>query len=168
MNYGTSALTPGLPNAGAVRNDIYTFGGSIGYRIDAFYLGGVAAYDFTHSDITNNIITPGAQGNADGQGYTLNATAGYLFPLFNATGVTASTIPTKAPPAPRHGGYAMYLDASGHVGYRKEWDNGFTDRPDLAMGRSRFPTPISGARARAIVVVPSAAFSWHAFCGLYH
>jgi hypothetical protein len=139
MDFGTSVLTPGVTNAGSVRRDIYSVIGSAIYSINTFYLTGRAALDLSHADITNNVNTPGAQGSTNGRGYTLNVTAGNLFPLFSTIGRNPATI-VKAPPSVM-GGYALFLDVSGHYSYRSERDDGFTDgtAPALATAPSNFP-----------------------------
>ena len=163
-NYGTSALTPGVSNAGSERSDIWTFSGSVDYSSDRFYATGLAAYNLRHSDITNNVITPGAEGSTGGQGYTLNATAGYLLPLIGSSGVTPSAIPTKAMPS-RIEGYSLFLDVKGNLGYQKQWNNGFTDNTGFAYGTEQFSYTDLGGKVRLVAVVPSAGFSWMPYVG---
>jgi hypothetical protein len=163
-NYGTSALAPGLSNFGSVRNDVWTVTGSAAYSLNAFYASGSAAFDWTRSGITNNV--DGGVGDSAGRGYSIGATAGYVFPLINTTGVTQSAMPTKAPPAARYGGYAVVLDTSAHLGYRSEWDDGFTDSTGFILGTEKVSYTDLGGRARLVAVVPGAGLLWMPFVGV--
>ena len=84
---------------------------------------------------TNNVDS--GTGNTNGEGYGFGGSAGYILPLWNTTGVSTSAMPTKAPPSPRYGGYATFVDLSGHVLYRNDWDNGFTDSTGFVFGTER-------------------------------
>ena len=127
------------------------------YTSGLFILNGIAAFDWSRANITNNV--DGSLGNTDGHGYAFNGTVGQAFPLFNTTGVNPA-IPTKAPPSPRYGGYAVFLDVSGNLGYRKE--DRITDSPELDRVRlwdgTATPTPILGANAKLVAVIPTSGF----------
>lgn len=163
-NYGTSALTPGVSNAASTRDDTWTVAVSASYTKDSFYANGIASYDWTHSGITNNF--DGGTGSTDGQGYSLGIAAGYLFPLINTTGVSPSAMPTKAPPAPRYGGYSVFLDTSGHVAYQKLWNNGYADTSGFVFGTEQLSYTDLGGRARLVAVLPSAGFAWMPYIGV--
>jgi hypothetical protein len=113
MDFGTSALTPGVASAGSVKRDIFTVAGGVDYMIDTWYFRGLAAFHWSDADIVNNTTTAGAQGRTDGQGFSLSAKIGNIIPLFNSTGVNPAII-VKAPPR-SVGGYAMFLDVNGRV-----------------------------------------------------
>jgi hypothetical protein len=153
-----------VTNAGSVRRNIYTVAGSVNYAINSLYISGRAAADWSHADITNNVITPGAQGDTSGRGYALNLTVGNVFPLFSTIGGNPATI-VKAPPKAT-GGYALFLDVSGHFGYRRERDDGFTDSTGFVYGTEQLSYSYLGARARLMAVVPDRGFAWMPFVGV--
>jgi opacity protein-like surface antigen len=161
-----SALTPGGPNAHAAstRSDIYTVTGSANYSINNFYLSGSASFDTSHLDFTNNLSTPGAQGSTNGRGYSLDATAGALFPLFSTGGINPATI-TKAPPKTATG-YALFLDTSGHIGYSQQRQDAFTDNTGFAYGAQQLSFGDIGAEARLMAIVPDRGFAWAPFVGV--
>jgi hypothetical protein len=163
-DYGTSALTPGVANAGSMKRDIYTVAGSANYAINTFYLRGGASFDWSRADITNNINTPGAQGDTSGRGYNLNLTVGNVFPLFSTIGRNPAAI-VKAPPKAT-GGYALFLDVSGHYGYVRERDDGFADSTGFVYGTEQLSYSYLGARARLMAVVPARGFAWMPFVGV--
>jgi opacity protein-like surface antigen len=166
-NFATFASTGTTPvnlNAGSSRSNIYTLVGSAKYQIDNFYLGGSASFDSSHTDITNNVLTPGAQGQTDGRGYAVQATIGKLFPLVNTMGANpamAVKAPQKAPD-----GYALFVDASGHFGYRSEHENAFTDNTGFAYGASQLSYGDVGAQARLVAFIPDRGIAWMPFVGL--
>ena len=166
MTFSASALTPGGVNAhaGSATRGVYTASGSATYMINNFYLSGRAAFDFDNVDITNNLGVPGAQGSTNGRGYDLKLTAGQLFPLFNTIGLRPATI-VKAPPK-TPGGYALFLDLSGHYGFHRETLDGFTDSSGFAFGASQLSYSDLGARARLWAVVPDRGFAWAPFVGV--
>jgi hypothetical protein len=163
MDFGTSALTPGVANAAAINRDTYTVSGSARYTSGLFYLSGVAAFDWSHADITNNLDS--GTGNTDGHGYAVRGSVGRVFPLFNTTGVNPA-MPTKAPPAPRSGGYAVFLDVSGNLGYRNEMDAGFTDTTGFAFGTEQYSYTDLGAKAKLVVVIPTSGYAWMPYFGV--
>jgi hypothetical protein len=162
--YGTSALTPGVTSAGSVRNDIYTVTAFAAYNRDAFYLSGWATYDWGQSGITNAL--DGGTGNTNGQAYNLGATGGYLFPLFNNTGVSPSPMPTKVPPVPRYGSFATFLDLDGRVGYVNGWANGYTDSAGFIFGAQQVSYTDVSVGAKLVTVVPTPALLWIPFIGV--
>ena len=135
-------------------------------RSNTFYLNGRAAFDWSRADITNNVITAGATGNTDGRGYTLKATVGNLFPLFNTFGIKPTVI-VKGPPRAVGGGYALFLDVSGHYAYVNERDDGFTDSTGFVYGREQLSYSDIGARARLLAVIPTNLwFAWMPYVGM--
>jgi hypothetical protein len=166
-DYGSSALTPDVANAGSVRRNIYTVAGSVNYTVGGLYLGGQAAADWSQAGITNNIVTAGAQGDTTGRGYNLNVTVGNVFALFGTAASNPATI-VKAP-RPTAGvgvGYGVFLDLSGHYGYRNERDDGFTDSTGFAYGTEQLSYSYLGARARLLAVIPDRGFAWMPFAGV--
>jgi hypothetical protein len=163
-DFGTSALTPGVTNSGSLRRNIYTLAGAASYAINSLYFSGRAAVDWSHADITNNINTPGAQGDTSGRGYSLNMTVGNVFPLFGTIGRNPAAI-VKAPPKAT-GGYAVFLDVSGHFGYVRERDDGFVDSAGFVYGTEQLSYSYLGARARLMAVVPDRGFAWMPFVGV--
>ena len=163
-NYGTSVLTPGLASAGSTRNDVYTLNGSVTYSANGFHASGMVSYDWAHNAITNNVDS--GTGNTNGEGYGFGGSAGYILPLWNTTGVSTSAMPTKAPPSPRYGGYATFVDLSGHVLYRNDWDNGFTDSTGFVFGTERISYTDLGASANLVTVIPTASFVWMPYVGV--
>ncbi len=165
-SFAASALTPGGPNANAAStlSNTYTVTGSATYMINSYYFRGGASFDFNHANITNNVFVPGAQGDTSGRGYLLNATVGKLFPLVNTIGLNPATM-VKAPPA-TPGGYAVFLDVSGHYAYRQENEDGFTDNTGLVYGTQQLSYSDVGARARLMAVVPDRGFAWVPFVGV--
>ena len=164
-DYGTSPLTPGVTNAGSVRRDIYTVAGSVNYAVGGLYVSGRAAVDWSHADITNNIVAAGAQGDTKGRGYALHATVGNVFPLSGTTAHNPATI-VKAPRRATGSGYGLFLDLSGHYGYRHERDDGFTDSTGFVYGTEQLSYSYLGARARLVAVIPSYGFAWMPFIGV--
>lgn len=164
-NFAASALTPGGPNANAAstRSNMSTIVGSANYRVDSLYFSGVAAFDFSHVDVTNNFIVPGAQGSTDGRGYAVGATVGKLFSIFNTTGLNPASI-VKAPPQTL-GGSALYVDVSGHYLYRHEHEDAFSDSSGFAYGTGQLSYSDIGARARLLGVVPDRGFAWMPYVG---
>jgi hypothetical protein len=164
-NFAASALTPGGANAHAAStlSNTYTVKGSATYMINSYYFSGGASFDFNHANITNNVFVPGAQGDTSGRGYSLNATVGKLIPLVNTIGLNPATM-VKAPPA-TPGGYALFLDVSGHYAYRQEHEDGFTDNTGFVYGTQQLSYSDVGARARLIAVVPDRGFAWMPFVG---
>jgi hypothetical protein len=162
-NYGTSALTPGVTNAGSEQSDMWTVAGTANYSVNWFYATGMASYNWTHSGITNNL--DGGSGTVSGQGYRVGGTAGYVFPLF-VTGVAPSAIPTKAPPPVRSSGSGLFLDTSGYLSYQKQWNNQFTDSAGFIYGVDQVSYTDLGGKVRLVAVVPSARFSWMPFVGV--
>jgi outer membrane protein with beta-barrel domain len=165
MTFSASALTPGgtNANAGFAHRDVFTTTGSANYAVNNFYVSGRASFDSDHAEITNNLGVPGAQGSTNGRGYDLRLTAGELFPLFNSTGLKPATI-VKAPPK-TPGGYAVFLDLSGHYSYRRETQDGFTDSSGFTYGAQQLSYNDLGARARLLAVVPDRGFAWMPFVG---
>jgi hypothetical protein len=163
-SYGTSALTPGVSSAGSEQSNTWSFSGSASYSNDRFYATGMAQYDVRQSNITSNVGAANASGSMAGQGYMLNAAAGYLLPLFGTGNVTSSTIPTKALPS-RINGYGLFLNVEGDLGYQKQWNNGFTDTSGFVYGTEQFSYTDLGAKVQLIAVVPSTGFSWMPFVG---
>lgn len=160
-----SALTPGgaNANAGSMRSNVYTLIGSANYVINDFYLSGRASFDFNHAQFTNNLFVPGAQGDTNGGGYVLNATAGKLFPLINATGLNPATVVEASPANPDS--YPLFLDASGHYAYHWQHEGGFTDNTGFVYGTQQLSYSDLGARARLITVVSDRDFAWVPFVG---
>jgi hypothetical protein len=152
-----------VTSAAAVGRDIYTVAGSATYTSGLFYLNGIAAFDWSRANITNNVDS--GTGNTDGHGYAFNGTVGQAFPLFNTTGVNPA-IPTKAPPSPRYGGYAVFLDVSGNLGYRKESDNGFTDSTGFVFGTEQYSYTYLGANAKLVAVIPTSGYAWMPYVGV--
>jgi hypothetical protein len=96
-NYGTSALTPGVANAGNEKSNSFLLKGSATYSTPSYYLRGLASAGWGRVDIVNNVNVVGAKGDTDAQGYGLQATAGKLIPLFGAAASNPGIV-TKAPP----------------------------------------------------------------------
>jgi len=163
-NYGTSALTPGVSSAASERSNTETLIGSVNYRINTVYLSGLAAFDLSQLSITNNLNTPGAQGNTNGLGYAFKGTIGNVFTLFNTTGVAPSIV-TKAPPRTA-GGYAVLLDVSGHYAYVSDRDNGFTDSTGFAYGTEQLSYSDVGLQANLVTVIPNGRFAWAPYVGV--
>jgi opacity protein-like surface antigen len=165
--YTVSGLAPGQANAnaGSSRSNISTVTGYANYTINNLYFNGRASFDFNHTDITNNLFIPGAQGNVNGRGYSLNATVGELFPLFNPVGLNPAIIVKGVPTIP--GGYALFLDMSGHYIYRHESADGFTDTTGFTYGTQQLSYGDVGARARLTAVIPAGrGFAWMPFVGV--
>lgn len=164
--FQASTLTPGGANAHAAssRRDIGAVAGSANYVNGNNYLSGFAAFDLSHADITNNFIIPGAEGHTDGRGFTVGATAGRLFPLINTIGVNPAIL-VKAP-RPVSGGYAVFLDASGHYLYRQLRQDGFTDSSGFVYGAQDLSYNDLGAKVRLMAVLPDRGFSWMPFVGV--
>lgn len=164
MDFGTSALTPAVAGAGSARRDTYAIKGSADYLLDTIYFSGRAAVEWSHVDITNNVVQ--GQGNTNGHGFAVSGTVGKIFTLFNSTGVQPTML-VKAPPT-RAGGYAVFLDVSGQLGYRNVRDNGFTDSSGFIYGTEQLSYWAVGARANLGAVIPSALgrFSWMPYVGL--
>jgi hypothetical protein len=160
--YGTSALTPGVANAGSVNSDIYTLAGSATYTRDTYYLAAGASYDWSHAAITNNV--DGGTGNTNGGSYTVGASAGNWFQLYGTTRPSPA-MPTKAPPA-TVGGNALFLTLAGSVNYRNEWNNGFTDTTGFMFGTEQVSFTDLGAQAKLVAVMPSRGFSWMPYVGV--
>jgi hypothetical protein len=163
-SFGTSALTPGVASAGSERGNIETLIGSADYALNTFYLGGLAAFDLSQLNITNNLNTVGAQGNTNGLGYAFKGTIGNVFPIFNTTGVNPGVV-TKAPPKTA-GGYAVFLDVSGHYAYVMERDAGFTDNTGFAYGTEQLSYSDIGAQAKLVTVIPNGRFAWAPYVGV--
>jgi hypothetical protein len=164
MDFGTSALTPGVTSAGSVRRDTYSIKGSADYLLDTIYFSGRAAVEWSHVDITNNVVQ--GRGDTNGRGFAVSGTVGKLFTLLNSTGVQPTML-VKAPPS-RAGGYAVFLDLNGRLGYRNVRDDGFTDSSGFIYGTEQLSYWTLGARANLVAVIPSALgrFSWMPYVGL--
>jgi hypothetical protein len=162
MDFGTSALTPGVASAGSVRRNTYTIAGSVTYAVDSIYLRGRVAADWSHADITNNVLQ--SQGDTNGRGYRLSGAIGKIFSLFNPTGMDPAMF-VKAPPRSA-GGYAVFLDVSGRLGYRNERDDGFTDTSGFIYGTEQLSYWTLGGRADLIAVIPNGRFSWMPYVGV--
>ena len=106
--------------------------------------------------MTNNAVVLGAYGTTTGQGYAVDARAGKLFPLVDTLGMSFARLVSAPPTTP--GGYAVFLDASGHLGYRRERDNAFTDSAGLVTGAEELSYGVIGARARLTAVIPDRGF----------
>jgi hypothetical protein len=162
MDFGTSALTPGVASAGSVRRDTYTLRGSADYSIGTIYFSGRAAVDWSHADITNAVLQ--SQGDTNGRGYSVSATAGKIFPLFNSTGVNPAMFVKAAPRSV--GGYAVFLDLSGRLGYRNMRDDGFTDTSGFIYGSEQLSFWTLGGRANLVAVIPNGRFAWMPYVGV--
>ena len=162
--FSTSGF-PGGTNAktASAQSNIYTVTGSADYMINDLYFRGFASFDFNHADFTNNSFVPGARGDTNGRGYTLDATVGKFFPLVNTLGLKPETL-VKAPPT-SPGGYALFLDASGHYAYVQEREDGFTDNTGFAYGAQQASFSDVGVRTRVIGVVPDHGFAWIPYVG---
>jgi hypothetical protein len=161
--YGTSALTPGVANAGSIGSDLYTLSGAATYTHDTFYLRGGASFDWSHDAITNNL--DGGTGSTTGKGYSLGASAGDWIPLFGAA-PSSPAMPTKAPPLATGGRYAVFLNLAGSVTYLNDQNNGFTDTTGFVFGTEQVSYTDLGAKAKLVAVVPSSEFSWMPFVGV--
>jgi hypothetical protein len=162
MDFGTSVLTPGVTSAGSVRRNGYTLAGTVDYAIDTIYFSGYAAVDWSHADITNAVLQ--SQGGTNGAGYQLSATAGKIFPLFNSTGVNPVMF-VKAPPR-AVGGYAVFVDVSGRLGYLSMRDNGFTDSSGFIYGTEQLSYWATGARANLVAAIPTGRATWMPYVGV--
>jgi hypothetical protein len=160
--FGTSALTPAVTSAGSVRRNDYTLAGTVDYRIDTIYFSGRAAVDWGRADITNVVLS--SQGNTTGSGYQLSATAGKVFPLFNSTGVNPAMF-VKAPPRSA-GGYAVFLDVNGRLGYLKMRDNGFVDSSGFIYGTELVSYWTVSARANLVAAIPTGRATWMPYLGV--
>jgi hypothetical protein len=161
-DFDTSALTPGLASAGSVRRDAFILGGSVDYGIGSIYFSGRAAVDWSHADITNAVLQ--SQGNTNGVAYQLSAVAGKIFSLINSTGVNPATL-VKAPPK-AVGGYAVFLDVSGRLGYRNARDDGFTDSAGFVYGTEQLSYWTAGARANLVAAIPVGRATWLPYVGV--
>jgi opacity protein-like surface antigen len=165
MTFSSSALTPGGVNANAAsaRRDVAVTTATATYAVNNFYLSGRALFDFDHASITNNLGVPGAQGSTNGSGYDLSVTGGEIFPLFNSIELKQATMVKAAPRT--SGGYALYLDLSGHYASHRENLDGFTDSAGFAFGKQQLSYNDLGARARLWAAVPDHGFLWMPFVG---
>lgn len=162
MDFGSSALTPGLSSAGSVARDIYTLAAGVKYIFDTFYVSGRASFDWSNAGITNN--ADGGTGNTTGDGYTLSAALGKVFPLINTTGASPAIL-TKAP-LQSAGGYATFLDVSGHGGYLNDRDGAFTDTSGFVYGTEQVSFGDIGGKVKLIAVVPDSRFAWMPYVGV--
>jgi hypothetical protein len=100
-----------------------------------------------------------ATGSYRTQGYWTDLRVGNVFLLANTIGPGYQRMYAKAPLAPTWG-YVMGLDVSGHVGYRNEQANGFTDSNGVILGTDRVQYGDVGGRARLFALVPGNGLLW--------
>jgi hypothetical protein len=149
--FGTSALTPGLANAGSVKSDVYMLRGGVTYVTPEWYARGVVALGLSDSAVKNDVVAGGvAEGTTFGQAYGLQATAGKIISL----GRSKQT-----------GGLPLYLDVNGHYAYVSEHLNGFTDNSGFTLGAENISYSDIGSESRFIVAVPTGKLAWLPYVG---
>jgi len=153
-----SALAPGFANTGSAHNNTYTFLGVARYYVGSSYFGAGAAGNFGRGSMTNNI--DGGVGSFNSQGYAAGTVVGNVFTLFDSRSVQSSPLPTKAPPRPTGGGYALQLDLSGHVVYANDQVDSFTDSAGLIWGTQQAHFWTAGAQARLFATIPTDQWTW--------
>jgi hypothetical protein len=158
--YGTSPdlLAAGIIEAGSLRQDRYTLTLLGGYNIGSLYLTGETAFDWGHGDITNNITN--GQGSFDADGYRADVALGNVFTLIGPVGYQNPGMLTKGPRSAPVVSSGLYLDLSGHLGYRQEQDDGFTDSSGFIFGTERVRYGVAGAQARLFATIPSGPLLW--------
>jgi hypothetical protein len=167
-DYGASPFSAVVPIAGSLRRDTYGVLGSVEYAVNNAYLRAWTGFDWSHGSLTDNTISTGAQtvgtsaqGSFNGRGYSFDLTVGNWFPLFG----TYMPNPMKTRQQ-AIGGYMLYLDVSGHGGYRREHDNGFADSIGFLYGDERLSYGYVGGRIRLIDLIRWRGWTWLPYIGV--
>jgi len=166
-NFATLSATPlalggANDHAGSTQQTTYTLAGSVKYEINDLYFIGSGMFDVSHAKITNNAL-PGTQGQTSGNGFAVGVEAGRIFPLVNTTGLRRDMMlkaPSRTP-----GGYALFLDASGHYLFSSDRLGGYADSTGFVYGALRESYSDVGGRLRLIALVPDRDFAWMPFIG---
>jgi hypothetical protein len=88
-----------------------------------------------------------------------------VFTLAGPVGYQNPGMFTKGPqPAPVVSS-GLYLDLSGHLGYRNEQADGFTDSSGFVFGTERVRYGVAGARATLFAPTPNGMLLWTPYVG---
>lgn len=168
FNYDHNAMTLGaLPgigvaNSGSAQTNTYMVGGLVSYAIERTYLNVAGFYDFGGGSEFQT--TDGSAGSFGLQGYGVDARLGNTFILYNSITPGTQGFVTKEPATPA-GGYAVGLDASGHVGYGNQRFDSFTDSTGFIYGPDQTRFGDAGALAKLFVVFAQGDYLWAPYVG---
>jgi hypothetical protein len=162
VNYGPTAGLVALgvgTGAGTATSDNYSFSGSVLYRNYGTYAVAAAGYNFGRGSEFQTVDN--SSGSYDSNGYFVDVKLGHLFMLAN-TITAARPMVTKAPVKPADG-YAIGLDLSGHLGYQKSRDGGFTDSTGFIYGTEQVQFGDGGLKAKLVAFVPRNGVVWQPY-----
>jgi len=147
----------GVTSSGSTAMNNYTFGGSFFYNVNSTYLAGVAALNFDNGSDTSS---DGTTDTFNGHGYAADLRIGKVFVLLNTISSGNPGMPTKAPPKPADGGYALGLDVSGHLGYSNQQIDGYTDSSGFINGADLTRFGDIGGQVKLFALIPKSGFVW--------
>jgi hypothetical protein len=104
--------------------------------------------------------TTGASGGYWMGGYAAAGAIGKVFTLSDSRNAERPALPTKAPPKPSDGGYALQLDLNAHLGYAPDQASGFTDSTGFIWGAERLRFWDIGGEARLFETIPCNGLIW--------
>ena len=159
ISVGAGAAPLVVGNSGSVREDAYTFGGTVLFRTNRFYVSGTGAVNFGNGFEANGI--DGSTGSFNTKGYWADLRVGKEFSLFDSTSYSERKpgLHTKAPPKAT-GGYLIGLDLSGRLAYNNQQLNGFTDSTGFIFGSDQTRYGDLGLRAKLFAYVPQNGWLW--------
>jgi hypothetical protein len=134
-----------------MQRDIYTAGGMFRYDVGNTYVAGLLGGAWGNGDLTNIVLS--STGSFRSGGFSSAVVLGRVFTLFDTMTYANPRFHTKAPPKPV-GGYAVKLDLSGHVGYRRDQVDGFTDSSGFARGAEQYKYGLVGGQAKLFASMP--------------
>ena len=133
-------------------------GGSVSalYASRAFYATGGVQFDWGRADITDNTTT--GQGTYNSNDVSTDVRIGKVFPLWGSGGNRGSLKDSN--------GYApLFLDVSGHIGYARSVDGGYTDTTGAVFGDETEQYWTGGGRVRLMSFMRSNGILWTPFVG---
>jgi hypothetical protein len=155
-SYSTAKFGTGTVNRG-----IFAFGPYVGYEFNHFYLYGTAD-GLLGSGSEDNVAT-GGRGTFGTSGFAATAKLGRIFTLFDMRSYPVTGSAAAVRQSRPVGGYALYLDVSGHGGYFDDHADGYTDSVGNITGSEQYHFGFVGARADLFAVVPTNRLLWRPF-----
>jgi hypothetical protein len=141
---------------GSLKRNTYAFSGGFEYDAGSAYVIGGGGFDFGDGELSNTTV--GGNGDFDSDGGFVDLKVGNVFTLANTISTAGGDKSLRAP-----GGYILGLDLSGHVGWSKGEDDGFTDSTGFRYGAETIEAGLIGARAKLFALIPGDRRIWSPF-----
>jgi hypothetical protein len=141
---------------GSLERNTYAFSGGFEYDAGSVYVRGGGGFNFGDGKLTNTAV--GGNGDFDSDGGFVDLKLGNVFTLANTIRTGGGDKSLSAP-----GGHILGLDVSGHVGWSKGEDDGFTDSTGFTYGTETVEAGLIGARAKLFALIPDGSRIWSPF-----